>query len=86
MELDTFKENKTQFYNMREKLDNEMLRLSRYISQIKDENEDNIGQINKMLEHVTEMGKKCHLQIGIYSAFLELRDNVKKITDGVCEL
>lgn len=75
---------KYRYYNVKQNLINESCLFAHLVSEINDkEDAETLQQITKMLKHVSEISKQCHLQIGTFAAYLNVMHNSTKLSKNI---
>lgn len=77
----TFCEKKKNFITIKDEMWGELRDMRQNIESVGDETEENLVLLNKILDDVNEMTRKCSTQITLYNTFIDMKDNMKKMAD-----
>lgn len=71
-----------QYNRLRDQLSEEMYTFGRVLDEISVEEMTN-ESYNSMLSHINESTNKLVAQVQVYRAFFELKNNLKRMADGI---
>lgn len=72
--------NRQQYHQLRNRLIDEMFDFTRALEQLSDQDTESIGAV---MEHINESGNKLCAQIHLYTLFLQLKNNLRQMTQSV---